>query len=718
MAQQQINIGTPNGNDGDFVRNSFNITNNNFTDLYLITPKTGTSTTDPNVDPNAASLVTTYPNTPLFWILTGGVNPVRYQYNFTTSSWILDNTSLDTVLIDGSANPVQNNAVYDESRLLRSTINRATIADKLNNIYSTATIRGIGTIITDFTTLTYDRGIIYCRDNTNSYLLIRNTSASGDISSQFRSQVLNGDGRKFWWAIQTQISVTGGLNVIENRVYGFVTNTAVTITGLNANYTAYIYESDIIPIDFDATDTSTTFVNISLINPRPISTVTPLFGRAYATDVPDATQLDTTLDAIGQRTFFFANIEGELYLVVNITDTIGGNPVIVRDRLEGFLSVVANNDEIILEEIGLENTTISTVKYKVFLFSTGNITFDAEVSEGVIYDFNYFITNTTVDINLSTTSQAPLQNSSVTSALNDVSTTVSGQAARSGSAQAIQFRVNQGILPTGNLSSIVYDSDLIFIDVAFLGRFALVRRNNFTSINNQNFINTFFNFPGRSVAIRCTRNQVLQSEPLLSYVERVVYGVYETTPTNLLSNINANYTGHFLTPEDIGNLQVSIANPVTPAQGALVQMSWHDIGGPANENLSITKNFNFTNSIPTTSQEILPAPGFGKTYSIDKAIIQLSLNSPFTGLNEEIFFDISVGSSLYSSIGVNPTITPTNDFFQALEGSNLLQDSKINRDNANVFLQFQSPIPAYTGGNLDIQVKLYYTIEDLTNAPS
>jgi len=34
MAKQEINLGTPNGKDGDLVRDAFNKVNQNFTELY------------------------------------------------------------------------------------------------------------------------------------------------------------------------------------------------------------------------------------------------------------------------------------------------------------------------------------------------------------------------------------------------------------------------------------------------------------------------------------------------------------------------------------------------------------------------------------------------------------------------------------------------------------------------------------------------------------
>lgn len=180
--------------------------------------------------------------------------------------------TVDSALTDGSTNPVENNAIFDETQILRTTIDRSNLVDKLNNFYSFATFKGLGTVVTDFSTITYDRGVIFCRDALNSYMLIRNPAAvTGTIVTAFQSEVFNNDGRKFWWALLSDVNTFNGLPLIQNRVYGFLTNNPVTLTGVPATYTAYVFESSNLPFDFDANNSGRSFVNASLVRPAPPS---------------------------------------------------------------------------------------------------------------------------------------------------------------------------------------------------------------------------------------------------------------------------------------------------------------------------------------------------------------------------------------------------------------------------------------------------------------
>ena len=122
MAQQNINNGTPNGNDGDFVRDAFIKTQANFTELY-------------------------------------------------------------------------------------DSLRRQTVLPVFNNMWSSITFRGISAITADPSTITYDRSVIMFRTNTTDrYIAIVN---SGTPVSQFRNEILNGDGRTFWLTINGEVSVAG-----------------------------------------------------------------------------------------------------------------------------------------------------------------------------------------------------------------------------------------------------------------------------------------------------------------------------------------------------------------------------------------------------------------------------------------------------------------------------------------------------------------------------
>ena len=118
----------------------------------------------------------------------------------------------------------------------------------------------------------------------------------------------------------------------------------------------------------------------------------------------------------------------------------------------------------------------------------------------------------------------------------------------------MDVRIHPTILTTNDAAGITFDANLIFVR-GNGDRYVLVRKTGVVA-GADNFIGNYFNTDGRKVLIKVTRTINITGQPLLNYQQRVVYAVYENTPSTDLTNVNSNYEQYKLTSGDVGNLQV------------------------------------------------------------------------------------------------------------------------------------------------------------------